>query len=528
MLNGGDIDETELRRGLFNFAQIEVFLVNWTNLSHGTIKMRKGWLGEVTITPNGLFVTELRGLTQLFTRRIGELITPECRADLGDARCKIPLLPSVLNRRTAYSVGDYVRVASEFEGFRVPQVLVRGNGSAVDQGYLGLTPTVGSQASFNATTKKFGTHSIEFSPSGSVNPSNAFVSYPDHADINIGAGQFTIEGWVRFKSLASAQQVFASQYLNTGNQRSWYIARNGANLDFVYSLNGSTATAVSRAAVWAIDTWYHFAVTRDGSGDIRLFLDGAQLGAVHNETGAFFNSTEVLRLGKLRSAGFDDLALNGFIDDFRLTVGDALYVANFAAPTAELQTQAEWYAALVASTTYDLYDDRIYRCTTAGTTGNEQPAFNTTPAATTADGTAVFTAEHAWSRFVEVTVVDGAAARKKFTVTELTPTTPGTIPGRDYFPNDSLNGGVVVWLTGPNAGRSMEIRDFVEGAVSQSIELFLNMPFDVTVGDTARVYRGCQKRALADCRDIFANIINFRGEPYLPGQDLLIRYPDAR
>ena len=38
---------------------------------------------------------------------------------------------------------------------------------------------------------------------------------------------------------------------------------------------------------------------------------------------------------------------------------------------------------------------------------------------------------------------------------------------------------------------------------------------------------GCDKR-LATCIDRFANVLNFRGEPYVPGQDALTHYPDAR
>ena len=38
---------------------------------------------------------------------------------------------------------------------------------------------------------------------------------------------------------------------------------------------------------------------------------------------------------------------------------------------------------------------------------------------------------------------------------------------------------------------------------------------------------GCDKR-LDTCSDRFANVLNFRGEPYVPGADLLLSYPDAR
>jgi uncharacterized phage protein (TIGR02218 family) len=39
------------------------------------------------------------------------------------------------------------------------------------------------------------------------------------------------------------------------------------------------------------------------------------------------------------------------------------------------------------------------------------------------------------------------------------------------------------------------------------------------------VVAGCDKR-LENCRDRFANVVNFRGFPHIPGQDTVIRYPN--
>jgi hypothetical protein len=38
-----------------------------------------------------VFRAELRGLSQALSQQIVELYTPDCRADLGDARCKVNL-----------------------------------------------------------------------------------------------------------------------------------------------------------------------------------------------------------------------------------------------------------------------------------------------------------------------------------------------------------------------------------------------------------------------------------------------------
>ena len=47
----------------------------------------------------------------------------------------------------------------------------------------------------------------------------------------------------------------------------------------------------------------------------------------------------------------------------------------------------------------------------------------------------------------------------------------------------------------------------------------------IAVGDDFVVRAGCDKR-LETCRDRFANVVNFRGFPHIPGQDTVIRYPN--
>lgn len=55
--------------------------------------LRRGRLGEVVTLSDGTFKSELRGLTQALAQNIGEVYQTECRADLGDSRCKIDLAP---------------------------------------------------------------------------------------------------------------------------------------------------------------------------------------------------------------------------------------------------------------------------------------------------------------------------------------------------------------------------------------------------------------------------------------------------
>lgn len=78
------------------------------------------------------------------------------------------------------------------------------------------------------------------------------------------------------------------------------------------------------------------------------------------------------------------------------------------------------------------------------------------------------------------------------------------------------------WIGGANSG--------LESAVLTSQGPVLTLreppPFPPAVGDLVEISEGCDK-SLATCAGRFANAANFRGEPHLPGMDLLTRYPGA-
>lgn len=90
MLSSGGIEEADVLAGRYDFAEVEIFMVNYADLTQGALKLRRGWLGEVTLK-NQQFVGEIRGLTQLLSQTIGELYSPSCRAQLGDSRCKVTM-----------------------------------------------------------------------------------------------------------------------------------------------------------------------------------------------------------------------------------------------------------------------------------------------------------------------------------------------------------------------------------------------------------------------------------------------------
>ena len=87
-LDDDTLTEADLVAGVWDYARVEIFEVNYEDLTMGARQLRSGWLGEVRIQARPrVFIAELRGLAYALQQTIGEVYTASCRADLGDARC---------------------------------------------------------------------------------------------------------------------------------------------------------------------------------------------------------------------------------------------------------------------------------------------------------------------------------------------------------------------------------------------------------------------------------------------------------
>ena len=83
--------------------------------------------------------------------------------------------------------------------------------------------------------------------------------------------------------------------------------------------------------------------------------------------------------------------------------------------------------------------------------------------------------------------------------------------------------GTVEWTSGENSGRFAEVMLHEVSSGSVSITL-LEVPVRaIAPSDEFVIRAGCDKRA-ETCRGKFANMVNFRGYPHIPGQDAMIRY----
>lgn len=161
----------------------------------------------------------------------------------------------------------------------------------------------------SSTQSKVGGYSAYFS--GSYD----YLSFSPHSDFNFKAGDFTIEFYVYFSTVADALLIGFSNVFNAPVAVQCYSGQ----LRF-YCLNSAL---VFKTGVMA-NTWYHVAIARKGVV-FRCFCDGV-LTASRLDYRAVGDSSGAIDIGGFYSAAGN---LNGYIDELRITKGIARYTTDF-------------------------------------------------------------------------------------------------------------------------------------------------------------------------------------------------------
>lgn len=190
------------------------------------------------------------------------------------------------------------------------------------------TVTANGDVQIDTAQSKFGGASGLFDGTGD------YLTLADHADWNFGAGDFTIDFWVRFNTSVNEAMVF--EQWGTATTKNFVIDLTPTVILFYYSTNGSTIQ--NKSVTWspAANIWYHIAIVRNGN-DLMFFVNGNQQGNTQDFTGVtLYNSSDALHIGQ--NIAILDLsaiyALNGWLDELRISKGIARWTANFTPPTS--------------------------------------------------------------------------------------------------------------------------------------------------------------------------------------------------
>lgn len=99
------------------------------------------------------------------------------------------------------------------------------------------------------------------------------------------------------------------------------------------------------------------------------------------------------------------------------------------------------------------------------------------------------------------------------------------VSGLSGFAGDAFTFGRATFTSGARAGLAAGIAASQLSGGHHLLDLWLPGTADVAPGDRLSLLVGCDKR-FETCRDRFANHLNFRGFPHMPGTDFAYSYAD--
>jgi len=185
------------------------------------------------------------------------------------------------------------------------------------------------------------------SSSGSVffDGSYDHLDIPVTAPLQFGTGDFTIEGWY----LRSAEGPWGWQALfELGHYTAGILIHLGGSdnaINYFY-VNGSAYTFGTRATNFPLGVWQHIAAVRSGS-TVQLYINGVSVVSGTNSTAV--NPTGTFRIG--HATHTDQGSWFGYISNFRVVKGTAVYTGNFTPPIAPLSNSGAASASAYANTT---------------------------------------------------------------------------------------------------------------------------------------------------------------------------------
>lgn len=100
------------------------------------------------------------------------------------------------------------------------------------------------------------------------------------------------------------------------------------------------------------------------------------------------------------------------------------------------------------------------------------------------------------------------------------------VAGLGDFTEGIFTAGCLTWTSGANSGLAVEIKEHRVVGGEVQLTLWQAMSEVIAIGDAFTTTPGCDKR-FETCRDRFANSLNFRGFPHIPGNDFVIAGADA-
>ena len=194
------------------------------------------------------------------------------------------------------------------------QLLLPGDTSTADVSSYSRAVTVGGSAAVSTAQKKWGAGSILFSSA-----TGDYLQLADLDALELLAGDFVIEFWV-LTTNSTQYATLVSRSPGAYGSGAWSLLMNSASTtsgDLALYAGDLGSPILQSSGISLRDgSWHHVAVSR-ASSSLSLYVDGTRVGT-GTSSATIANIAGGIRIGADQYYG---RYFSGYIDDFRLTVG---------------------------------------------------------------------------------------------------------------------------------------------------------------------------------------------------------------
>lgn len=190
---------------------------------------------------------------------------------------------------------------------------------------------------------------------GGATPS--YLSVANKTGFQLGTGSFTIEWFMNMSSAnPSFPRVFAFSKGTVGSGTQVYGVSIEGGTFYFWNNNSPLSFGDYSAITNAYDAWHHVAIVGTGGNTIKVFVDGTQLGTTQTSAYNFTDATAALNLGAYPQDSVQSaVSFVGYLSNFRILKGVALYTTTFTKPVTPLADNAStvvWFKAETSGTAY--------------------------------------------------------------------------------------------------------------------------------------------------------------------------------
>jgi hypothetical protein len=254
-----------------------------------------------------------------------ENFTPPTRELEVHTGAKGVVFPAADNRTVLLTCQSSTDATAEATGRHI--LTAAGNTTAAD-----ANPGLFRKTNITSTITE-NTGSVFFDGSGDK------LQIADSTDFEFGSNSFTIEFWVYPTSFAATDVLVIKR--DGATYAPFYLYINNGTLTFYSSSNGSSwdiASAYSFGHSLTLNVWQHIVLTRNNN-EITAYLNGVR-GNTITTSASLVDNAHPLGIGG-DPGNADSSSMTGYISNFRICKGKALYTSNFAPPTTELEVTPE-------------------------------------------------------------------------------------------------------------------------------------------------------------------------------------------